>query len=60
MSKKRNIVIDDEMWRSIHKAIGRETSETGERLTASGYIRRAVLRDLQRTGLPVDEAGASG
>lgn len=53
MSTKRNIVIDENMWTSIHKAIGRETSVTGERLTASGYIRRAVERDLEKAGVPL-------
>jgi leucyl aminopeptidase (aminopeptidase T) len=53
MSTKRNIVIDESMWSAIHKAIGRETSVTGERLTASGYIRRAVERDLQKAGVPI-------
>ena len=55
MSTKRNIVIDESMWSAIHKAIGRETSVTGERLTASGYIRRAVERDLQKNGVPVEK-----
>lgn len=54
MSTKRNIVIDESMWTAIHKAIGRETAVTGERLTASGFIRRAVERDLDRAGVPVE------
>jgi leucyl aminopeptidase (aminopeptidase T) len=55
MSTKRNIVIDESMWTAIHKAIGRETSVTGERLTASGFIRRAVERDLARAGVPLED-----
>ena len=51
MSTKRNIVIDDQTWVAIHKAIGRETSETGERLTASAYIRRAIDRELEKAGV---------
>ena len=53
MSTKRNIVIEDNLWSAIHRAIGRETAESGERLTASGYIRRAVTRDLERAGVKV-------
>lgn len=55
MSTKRNIVISDDMWRAIHKAIGRETSVTGERLTASGYIRRSIERELTRPGVPLSK-----
>jgi hypothetical protein len=57
MSTKRNIVIDEHMWTAIHKAIGRETSVTGERLTASGFIRRAIRRDLERAGVPIEGDG---
>jgi hypothetical protein len=56
MSTKRNIVIEDNLWSAIHRAIGRETAESGERLTASGYIRRAVSRDLDRVGVKVRES----
>ncbi len=52
---KRNIVISDGMWTAIHKAIGRETAQSGERLTASGFIRRAVRRDLERAGVPIED-----
>lgn len=55
MSTKRNIVIDENMWTAIHRAIGRETAVTGERLTASGYIRRAVRRDLERAGVRIED-----
>ena len=57
VSTKRNIVIDESMWTAIHKAIGRETSVTGERLTASGFIRRAVERDLERANVPIEKDG---
>jgi hypothetical protein len=53
MSTKRNIVIEDNLWSAIHRAIGKETSVTGERLTASGFIRRAVSRELTKAGVPV-------
>ena len=54
MSTKRNIVIDEAMWSAIHKAIGRETSVTGERLTASSWIRRAIKRELEKVGVPLE------
>ena len=58
MSTKRNIVIDEKMWTAIHKAIGRETMVSGERLTASGFIRRAIRRDLDRAGMAIE--GSAG
>jgi|TARA_B110000116_G_C16310663_1_gene347914 hypothetical protein len=53
MSTKRNIVIEYNPQSAIHRAIGKETSVTGERLTASGHIRRAVTRELTKAGFPV-------
>lgn len=47
-SVRHNLVIPDELWRRIVRAAAKETARTGERVTASEYVRRAVSEKLER------------
>lgn len=43
---RRNITIPPKLWREVVKAAARETARTGEQVSASAWIRRAIEERL--------------
>lgn len=48
---RRNIFIDDSVWKAIASAAAFETINGGSRVTSSEFIRRAIEERLKRMAL---------
>ena len=53
-SRRRNVVVPDELWARAVEAVAVEMYRTGEALSVSEYVRRALVEKIER------EAGADG
>lgn len=47
-AERRNITIPPSLWRQVVKAAGEETARTGQQVSASAWIRRAIEDRLQK------------
>jgi len=52
--RRRNVVIPDALWARAVEAVAVEMYRTGEALSVSEYVRRALAEKIER------EAGADG
>ena len=46
--RRRNIWLPDDLWAAVIEAAAHETVRTGERITASEWIRRAIAGRLAK------------
>ena len=44
--RRRNIWLPDEVWAAVVEAAAHDTLSTGEQISASEWIRRAIAKDL--------------
>lgn len=61
MSGRRNVVIQDPLWRLLPKGIVSASQHEGRLYNQSSYLRRALLNQLRADGVDIGEAlGVAG
>ena len=45
---RRNVTFPDDLWEAVMKAAAKETLRTGQRITASEWLREAARQRLER------------
>ena len=46
-SRRRNILIDDELWAAAVRAAAQQALDSGKRVTVSDLVRQAILREVE-------------
>lgn len=46
--RRRNLWLPDDLWAAVIEAAAREAIKSGEQVSASEWIRRAILKSLPR------------
>lgn len=59
MSGRRNVVIQDPLWRLLPKGIVSASQHEGRLYNQSSYLRRALLNQLRADGVDIGDALAA-